>query len=246
MSICGGRPKNVYALLRDILQGSHPHFDDWLPELIVSINPLAPGKAATSAVQEIIRNYKAKHKISEQRRREDKIDDYLGIWDLREGWTGEGYDVNREMRLKEIARQLKCPISTAQNRYRSAFRYIVGHEYSAALWLQVLGLPKVIGFFGNDLPRASKNRPQVKRRPREIPISALEKAVDPAEGRLVGILETHCPTFGSLEDFELLNEVYVLIDRGRTNAEIVAELELRSTRALDLIEYLRGRRDDRL
>jgi hypothetical protein len=235
-----------HAFLRELTQGSHPHFDDSLPDLIVSINPLAPGRSAASAVQEIIRNYKAEHKLPEQRRREDKFDDYLKIWDLREGWTGAGYDVSREMRLKEIAGELRRSISTVQNRYRSAFRNIVGHDYTPALWLQVVGLPKFHGFFGSALPRAWRRRLRSERRPRDIPATALEKYVGPEEGRLVGILQANCPTFGNLGEFELMSDVGDLIDRGQTNEQIVEELELRAAEALDLINYLRGRRDDRL
>jgi hypothetical protein len=150
------------------------------------------------------------------------------------------------MRLKEIARKLKRSISTVQNRYRSAFRNIVGHDYNAALWLQVVGIPKFNGWFGSDLPRVSMSRPLTKRRPRDIPATALEKCSDPAERRLVGILEAHCTTFGTLGDFELASDIGDLIDRDRTNEQIVEELELRHPRALDLIEYLRGRRGDRL
>jgi hypothetical protein len=71
-----------HGFLREVTQASHPHFDDSLPDLIVSINPLAPGRSAATAVQEIIQNYKADHKIPDQRRREDKFEDYLTIWDL--------------------------------------------------------------------------------------------------------------------------------------------------------------------
>jgi hypothetical protein len=43
-----------------------------------------------------------------------------------------------------------------------------------------------------------------------------------------------------------MSDVGDLIDRGQTNEQIVEELELRAAEALDLINYLRGRRDDRL
>ena len=31
--------ERTLALMRDVTQGPHPHFDDWLPELIVTLNP---------------------------------------------------------------------------------------------------------------------------------------------------------------------------------------------------------------
>jgi len=234
------------AFVRDLTQGRHLHFDDSLPELFVLINPYAPGRSAGSAVQKIIRDFKKERGIPEKRRRAANFDDYLRVWDLREGWTGEGYDVSRELRLKEIAKQLKISISTSANRYRSAFRYIVGHDYDAALWLRVVGLPKLLGFFGSELPRASRKRPRVERRPRDVPISVLQKTVDSTDGRHLGILESNCPTFGNLEDAELLMDVRTLIDRGRNNEQIVAELNLQSARAEELIEYLRSHGDERL
>jgi hypothetical protein len=242
--IDAGTPsETAYALIRNVSQGAHPHFDDWLPELIVAINPQAPGRAAASAVEQIIRSYKEEREIPEQRRREDKIDDYLTIWDLREGWTNGGYEVEREMRLKEIGRELKLPISTVENRYRAAFRQIVGHDYSAALWDRVMGSPKLCGLFGA-LPRASMMRPRLNRRQHEVPASALDRS-DPAEGRLVSILEARCPAFGNLEQLELMSDIRDLIDLGRTNEQIVQELELQSSQAFDLIEYVRGRQDER-
>jgi hypothetical protein len=231
------------ALVREVAQGAQPHFDDSLPELIITINPLAPGRAAASAVQQIIRNYKAEREIPEQRRREDKSDDYLAIWDLREGWINGDYDVKREMRLKEIARELKLPISTVENRYRAAFRRIVGHEYHAALWDLVVGIPKLCGFFGDALSGASIKRPRLNRQPREVPASAFGRA-DPAEGRLVSIIEAHCPAFGDLEKFELMSDIRDMINHGRTNDQIIKELQLQSGQAVDLIEWFRSHADE--
>ena len=90
---------------------------------------------------------------------------------------------------------------------------------------------------------ASIKRPRLNRQPREVPASAFGKA-DPAEGRLGSILEAHCPAFGDLEKFELMSDIRDMIDLGRTNDQIVEELQLQSGQAVDLIEWIRSRANE--
>jgi hypothetical protein len=93
---------------------------------VVGINLNAPQRVITAAVEQLVRQWKDKRGIGERCRRDDKLEEYLAVWDLREGWAGRQYDGSRERTLRQIAGQLGIPLSTAANRYRAAFRLIVG------------------------------------------------------------------------------------------------------------------------
>ena len=61
------------------------------------------------------------------------------------------------------------------NRYRSAFRLIVGRDYSPALWARVLGFLKVYEWLDpQELPRRTLRRPWQDRQPRAVNESALQ------------------------------------------------------------------------
>src|SRR6202040_1897099 len=113
----------------------------------------------------------------EKRRRDDKLDEFLAVWDLREGWAGDHYDGSQEQTLRQISRHRAIPLSTVENRYRSAFRLIVGRDYSPPLWVRVLGLLKLTEWVDPEaLPKLAARRPWRQRQPRPIPETVLQPA----------------------------------------------------------------------
>jgi hypothetical protein len=82
----------------------------------------------------LIREWKQNSNIRETRRRPEMLEAYVNAWDLREGWTGDDYDVDREQTFAEIGRAIAESPQTAAGRYRSAFRLLCGHEYNFATW----------------------------------------------------------------------------------------------------------------
>jgi len=56
------------------------------------------------------------------------------VRDLREGWTGSGYEGQRERRLCDVAAEIDVPLSTAKDGYKRAFARIVGRPFNTDLW----------------------------------------------------------------------------------------------------------------
>ena len=101
---------------------------------IIRFNPAAPLRAIVEQVEKIVRRQKQQLNLPETRRREDVLDGYLNVWDLREGWDNGQYDGTRECRLHEIATKTGDPIKTVMVRYKSAFRLLVGVDYDPLVW----------------------------------------------------------------------------------------------------------------
>ena len=126
----------------------------------VSINLEAPLEDILKAIESQVKAWKRDRQVPKRCRREDKVKDYLKVWDQREGWVGDGYDPRCEMSLLEIARAMKCSVETIRNRYQAAFRLIVGHDYSPELWGRLFAAFKFHTFLEG---RYSPRRPRTSR-----------------------------------------------------------------------------------
>jgi hypothetical protein len=244
-SAAGPEPGERYRFLTDLCALRHPALDALPGRPMVSVNIGAPQRIITQALEQFTRQWKEQQGISERRRRDDKLNDYLAVWDLREGWLSDHYDASRARTLREIGQELRVPVSTAANRYRSAFRLIVGREYSPALWARVLGFLKVCDWLDpQELPRRTLRRPWRDRQPREVPESVLQA---PGAGREApGLLNTAGVSDGEIAHVDLVLDIQHLVAEGWSNAEIVAELELAAPGAEEMIEFLRQRDQDLL
>jgi hypothetical protein len=222
-----------------------PALDGLSKRPVVGVNVQAPLRAIAEAAEKMARGWKEQLGIGERRRRDDKLDEYLAAWDRREGWATDRYDSSREQTLREIAQDLRVPLSTAANRYRSAFRLIIGREYTPALWAETIGSVKAYQWLDpGALPRRALHRPWRERQPRAVPEAAL---LAPGQGAAAtGVLHTLGPSQGEIAYTDLVLDIQELIARGRSNADIVAALELTSPAAEDLIAHLRQRQQDQL
>jgi hypothetical protein len=143
---------------------------DPLPELL-SISPYASEKGVADAVREVLARLKLRGGVSGHRRlSEAQLDEYLQVWDLREGWAGDHYDWSRTKRFREIAVEIGTPVGTVKNRYRAAFRYITGQDYTPDLFAVLFGPlacheSKWAGWRRSNDDR----RPQDRRRPLQTP-----------------------------------------------------------------------------
>jgi hypothetical protein len=207
---------------------------------IVSINTDAPGRAIEEAVREIVTRFKEQRGVPETRRRADRLEDYLAVWDLREGWVDDHYDCARERTLADIAAELKQPVRTVQNRYARAFYFLVGHEYTPELWDLVVGRYKwslVSG--GAPLPVVFTRRPRQTKVPRPVPETTLS---GPGEGEARFTADRS--TEGGADYGTFLAEIREMIAEGRTNAEIRAKHELTDDRFEVALNYVRARPSD--
>lgn len=211
---------------------------------IVSFNLQAPQRAITEAVETLVRRWKQEQGITETRRRDDKLDEYLAVWDLREGWADGAYDVTQEKKFHEIAAQLRVPLPTIQSRYQAAFKILTGHDYQPELWIRLFGpikLSRVNDPNGNS--RLARYRPWRTRNRRPVSESVL------LPGRRDGdnprFLENAGITRSNIGLVDLQLDVQDLIERGQTDDQIRQTLdpdrELPRELLADVIAELRSR-----
>jgi hypothetical protein len=236
----GGDPEQKHAFLTQLCELKHPALDACPSRPVVGVNINAAQSVIAEAMERLVKGWKEQKNIPEQRRRDDKLEDYLAVWDLREGWAADHYDCERERSLREIAKTLHISLSTAANRYRSAFRVIVGREYSPALWARVIaGFKLSMLLDPEELPRRTLSRPWRDKQSRPVPESVLQPRHDGE--KCVGLLNLAGVDSGEIAYVDLVLDVQTLIDQGRSNEEIVATLEMESSDAATVIEYLRQR-----
>lgn len=240
----GGLP---YDLFLELFRAQDGFLDCVPARPLIGIDVNAPSRAITEAVQEQVRQWKQKEGVAEQRRRPEMLPVYLEVWDLREGWTGEGYDIAQEQTFARIAHRLARPQRTVVNQYNSAFQFLSGHAYGYERWVRL--------FFGEKLsvpggPAALRRRRRGSGprgdggSVRAVPESYL--AVQPREKHEDSFLEQHGVVDDSLarSQFELDFDIAELIAKGRTDAQICEELELEPEAAGKLISYMRARHMD--
>lgn len=86
----------LHEQLTALIQMSHPDLDKILAAPVVSVNLKAPQRIILEAMENLVQQWKHDRGISERRRRDDKLEEYLAVWDLREGWHTDHYDNNQE------------------------------------------------------------------------------------------------------------------------------------------------------
>ncbi len=233
----GELPKRHQALQR-LSSLERPGLDDYPDEPFVSVNPAASGRQINGAIAELLKTWKAERGLTEQRDRSEKYDEYLKIWDLREGWVDGAYDRSKECRLKEIAAETKLSLYTVHNHYCRAFELLIGHGYSPNMWCRLMGQLKLAELTEDIAPRVSRSRPMTSPAPRPVPETRLknprEKA--PSSGFLTG-------TATATDDSDLINLVHdikTLLNQGLPDKEVVEQLGL-SPKLIPAVAYLRGR-----
>lgn len=209
---------------------------------ILGINVQAPLRTILEAVEAKVNEWKTQLGITEHRRRDDKLPDYLQVWDLREGWTGDGYDRTKEKAFTEISRELGESAPTVVNRYRAAFRYISGHEYRPDLWAHLLGPFKTSEIIDSRPPRRALRRPWTSFHRREAPETVV--APNRPTDHRGSFLENLAIVQDMRQSAELIMDVQTLLDKGYDSQRIAEELEILEPEAMDVIEDLRRRHNE--
>lgn len=183
---------------------------------LISINLQASQRAITEAVETLVRRWKLERAITETRRRDDKLEEYLAVWDLREGWSEGRYDGAQEKQFHEIAAQLRLAMPTVVNRYRTAFQYLTGHDYRPELWIRLFGPGKLSRESNPDGDsRVARYRPWRTRNLRAVAESVLLPGR--SEGDNPQFLAGAGITESDLGYVELQLDVQTLIERGDSN-----------------------------
>jgi len=224
-----------YRLAKDIIDGEFPGFDEYLPDVLVSLKPSSTKDTITKAAMEILRSVREEAGLESSRSRTDKFDTYLRVWDLREGWANGAYDRSRIRKLKEIAVDTGLKLTTVRDHYKAAFRLITGLEYSPEDWFRVLGHFQSRGLVG------SPEGPAPRRIGRTRSVAGISESELTENG---DVLSTFAGASASSILFEDdCGEVLDAILSDRPTTEIVSEFEL-SPEAAGLIDDYRERLAD--
>jgi hypothetical protein len=133
------------------------------------------------------------------------------------------------------------PLSTAANRYRSAFHLITGHDFTWGWWLRLMGPLK-----GSEKPDESAGtyaRPVLRRMrspaPRLVPDSVVTPDALSERGEsVVGRGAVH---FDDQEALDLPMDIETLIRRGLSDDAVARRLDLYDP---TLVGYYRARQDE--
>jgi hypothetical protein len=195
-----------------------------IPDML-AISAVGSEKGVMDAVRLQLQHLKSKLDLSEQRRlSEDQLDEYLQVWDLREGWADGRYDWSRTMRFQDIVEATLTPLGTVKNRYRAAFRYITGQDYTPELFAALFG------------PLAcQKSKWAGWRRSKQRAGTGSPKLVTNADV-LEGSQES---SYDPQEYIELRIDLLDLVKRGATAKQIEAELEIPAEQVPALVEFFR-------
>jgi len=230
------------SALRDL---QSPELDGSPSRPIVGLNIEVPKQAVLDAVEQILTEWRTRENVQERRRRPEMYDDYLRVWDLREGWFGDGYDVDREQTFQAIANRLSCPLATVANHYRSAFKMISGHEHSFENWWLLFAHLKLTGDLANKalrrrkpLSRSGKRQPSVRQVPESFMHAASPERAGPVQQQVTGA--TFAP-----EVFDFMTDVRTLLKKNWDDDAIVEEMKPADADALKAyLKHLRGHLSD--
>jgi len=203
------------------------------------VNPAASQRLISEAIKDLHAQSKDERELKEKRDRSDKIETYLEVWDLREGFSEEGaYNIFKEQTLSEIAKVVGSSISTVSNHYRSAFELIIGKPYSPELWWGTMGVFKLNEFnFENTV--ISQLRPRKSRSPRPVPESILGVGID--------ILDQSSQTDEYMQAYnDLMIDLKSFIEQGLNDEEIHLRLKLEAEvpELKEALTWMRSRKSE--
>ena len=236
----GGTPHRMLAMVA-LTSLDKPGLDQFPSEPFVSINPAASGRQINESVNALLKDWKGERDLGEQRNRSEKYEEYLRVWDLREGWADGLYAPNSEHTFKELSAELRMSIATINHHYRNAFEIIFGYPYSPELWARTMGIIKLSSLVVEVPGQVSLRRPLFSPTRREIPASVVWGGSDGNGQRALGALRI---VSGLTPDIAgLVGRIQSLISEGLTDEDIVKQLEL-SPAAVAAVAYLREHADD--
>jgi hypothetical protein len=227
------------AKLRD---SKDPEFDKFPNRPILGINIHAPINAVLQAMEQMLRQWKTQEGVPPRRRRDDKYEDYLQVWDLREGWVHDHYEIDREQTFISIAAQLKIPLGTVANRYRSAFELISGHRYSFENWWQLFVMLKLSN--ERALAVLRRRRPMSPERQSDavdqVPESLLQSGRSEGRDGLLAALAEVAP-----DSVDQLLDLKSLLKEGYTDDAIIKRLDPKNPKEMkQLVKVLRSRLEE--
>ena len=214
-----------------------PALDSYPDSPLFYIHLGASQRTIVDDVENQVRRWKKRRGIGERRVHTDKLPLYLKVWDLREGWTGDAYDLSAEHSFREIATKLGEPVSRIAHRYRAGFQMITGHGFSPDLWRRLFGPLKLSTVFQDaELILSAPMRHHLSspvRRP--VPDSVVSSSSNDAS--TAGVVEQGSSCADDHEFVDQWLDAQELFAQGLSDEEIAERLEC----DLDTVAYFRGR-----
>lgn len=222
--------------LADLIRVRDPGIHSYTGEPIVSVSPHLSVRAMDEQLSQFLNECRGDG-VPERRIRVDRFDDYFQVWDKREGWSrSEGeYLRERKSSLAEVARTLGISISTAGNRYCSAFQLITGHPYTLGNWVRIFGLNFWTVEEADAYQRAAlRRRAGLPRASGPAPIPESRIAKGPETRRLTEQLEVS----DRISEWEIEDDIRTLLRSGKNRERIADELELSIEVVQSIIDHM--------
>jgi hypothetical protein len=191
------------------------------PDGLLSYNLHAPLRAIREEAACLIREQQERHGVKEARRRHEMLPVILKVWDMREGWQNGHYEKSASQTLKQIQSEIGIPFQTALDRYKSAYQLIIAEDYEPLHWSY---------WFRRELLR-SPSRLMTWRRPKSLRQSVPE-VTEAQLGASVEYLSDckaaseSAPSCDESTQRLFLDDLRALFDKGKSNQDIIIELEL--------------------
>ena len=229
----------LFNYLQSVSECEWEELDSFPKGPLIALNPFATKNALEKAFGKYVVELKSNGDFEEHRQRSDKIKEYLAVWDLREGWTGSGYDIHKEKSWQQISDELNIQVQTARKRYNSAFYEIVGKDYSFADWFVLFGSVKASKLLKkNQIPQRYILRSERTQSVEIVPETRLNKESD-SDSFLDNVDSENSDVVFHDAEHQLFHEILDLIKSGKTDDEIITLTDLHSDQAIELISYLR-------
>ena len=221
------RQHQASIALSDLARLPSAVLDSCLENPIFFIHMGASQRSIVRDIEEQVRLRKAKSGLGSSKVQTANLGNYLAAWDLREGWTGGGYDLAAELTFAKVASRLGLKsTSTAAHHYRSAFEMITGHPFSPELWWRLFGPLKYSQLLSD--PAAILSAPMRRYlrspAPRPVPDSRVSPAAVTPHG--IGVVEAGSAVHDDFDAADLLIDLKYLINRGLADEEIAGKLDL--------------------
>lgn len=200
--------------------------DAFPTEPYVWINPAASSRQVSRDISALLKDWKSRYGLKERRERSDQdYQNYLQVWDLREGWTGSGYHGSREITLESIAAQLQRALPTIASQYKSGFEMIVGQPFTLETWIRVFGRLKFSRIWPEASGWLSRRRLQKSNTQRPIPESTLKSGADGQNpGLATSVAESELKSDVAVA--ELFLDLRSQFAQGSSDEQIASELDL--------------------
>ncbi|MEK6259513.1 MAG: hypothetical protein AABP62_12925 [Planctomycetota bacterium] len=191
---------------------------------------------------QLVKAWKAKLDLPTRRLRKENFEEYLEIWDAREGWRDGGYDDRKPEQFQQIAERQKNGVSTVFAQYRQAFELVTGYPFDYELWWRLMApihMSQLLSSHVACLTAGVRRRFQANSR-RPVPESVLMSNPYGEDHRrdFIGKSGDGSPT---TFDSSFMLDLWEAIQHGRSNQEIGDLFSDRNRPTNDQIQIIRDR-----